>query len=158
MSFDKENPEMLLLLETFQQFNLHYLIVGGFAVNRYGYNRTTGDLDIYLKDTKENRQSLIYALDKMGYGKYDMLLDVPIIAGYCEVMMDDGMYADLMTDIPGLDKHNFDEYFQMATVDEINDIKVRFLHYNHLLDNKRATNRPKDQLDVLELERINKKN
>lgn len=29
-----------------------------------------------------------------------------------------------MTDIPGLDKHNFDEYLQMATVDEINGIKV----------------------------------
>ncbi|MFC3563540.1 hypothetical protein [Pedobacter jamesrossensis] len=43
MSFDKENPEMLLLLETFEQFDLRYLIVGGFAVNRYGYNRTTGD-------------------------------------------------------------------------------------------------------------------
>ncbi|MCZ4222696.1 hypothetical protein [Pedobacter rhodius] len=55
MSFDKENPEMLLLLKTFEQFNVNYLIVGGFAVNRYGYNRTTGDLDIYLKDTKDNR-------------------------------------------------------------------------------------------------------
>ena len=158
MSFDKENPEMLLLLKTFQQFDLRYLIVGGFAVNRYGYNRTTGDLDIYLKDTRENRQNLIHALDIMGYGKYDMLLDVPIIAGYCEVMMDDGMYADLMTDIPGLNKNNFDEYFQKATVDEINGVKARFLHYNHLLENKRATNRPKDQLDVLELERVNKKN
>ncbi|MCZ4243665.1 hypothetical protein [Pedobacter punctiformis] len=158
MSFDKENPEMLLLLETFEQFDVHYLIVGGFAVNRYGYNRTTGDLDIYLKDTKENRQNLINAIDKMGYGRYDMLLDVPIIAGYCEVLMDDGMYADLMTDIPGLKKEKFNEYFKMATVDEINGIKVRFLHYNHLLENKKATNRPKDQLDVLELERINKKN
>ncbi|MNK82514.1 hypothetical protein D3C87_1022910 [compost metagenome] len=90
-------------------------------------------IDIYLKDTKDNRQNLIYALDKMGYGRYDMLLDVPIIAGYCEVLMDDGMYADLMTDIPGLDKTKFDEYFEMATVDEINGVKVRFLHYNHLL-------------------------
>ena len=73
MSFDKGNPEMLLLLETFQQFDLRYLIVGGFAVNRYGYSRTTGDLNIYLKDTRENRQNLIHSLDKMGYGKYDML-------------------------------------------------------------------------------------
>lgn len=49
MAFDKENPEMLLLLATFQQFDLHYLIVGGFAVNRYGYNRTTGDLYIFKR-------------------------------------------------------------------------------------------------------------
>ena len=130
------------------------MIVGGFAVNRYGYNRTTGDLDIYLKDTMENRKNLIEAISEMGYGRYDMLIDVPIIAGYCEVLMDDGMYADLMTDIQGLDKNKYDEYLAMATVDEINGFKVYFLHYNHLLDNKKATNRIKDQLDVLELEKL----
>ena len=157
MSFDKESAEMLLLLQTFQKHDVDYLIVGGFAVNRYGYNRTTGDLDIYLRDTVQNRKNLIEAIDEMGYGRYDMLIDVPIIAGYCEIMMDDGMYADLMTDIPGLDKENYDEYLTMGTIDIINGFEVRFLHYNHLLDNKRATNRPKDQLDVQELERINKK-
>lgn len=49
---------MLLLLETFELFNVNYLIVGGFAFNRYGYNFTTGDLDIYLKENKQNRQYL----------------------------------------------------------------------------------------------------
>lgn len=157
MSFDKESAEMLSLLQIFKKHNVDYLIVGGFAVNRYGYNRTTGDLDIYLRDTKENRKNLIEAIDEMGYGRYDMLIDVPIIAGYCEILMDDGMYADLMTDIPGLDKEKYDEYLEMGTVDIINGFEVRFLHYNHLIDNKKATNRAKDQLDVQELERINKK-
>ena len=49
MSFDKGNAEMLLLLSVFQKHKVDYLIVGGFAVNRYGYNRATGDLDIYLR-------------------------------------------------------------------------------------------------------------
>jgi hypothetical protein len=156
MSFDKENAEMLLLLQAFKKHNVDYLIVGGFAVNRYGYNRATGDLDIYLRDTKENRKNLIEAIDEMGYGRYEVLIDTPIIAGYCEIMMDDGMYADLMTDIPGLNKEKYDEYLEMATVDIIDELEVKFLHYNHLLENKRATNRLKDQLDVQELERINK--
>jgi hypothetical protein len=156
MAFDKHSAEMMLLLQTFQKHGVQYLIVGGFAVNRYGYNRTTGDLDIYLKDTFENRKKLIEAIDEMGYGRYDVLLKVPIIAGYCEVLMDDGMYADLMTDIPGLDKKKYDQYLTMATVDEINGIKAYFLHYNHLLENKIATNRNKDKLDVQELKKINK--
>lgn len=100
---------------------------------------------------------MIEAIDKMGYARYDMLMETPIIAGYCEIMMDDGMYADLMTDISGLDKENYDEYLNMATVDVVQGFEIRFLHYNHLLENKRATNRPKDKLDVEELERINKK-
>lgn len=155
MPLDKENPEALLLMNAFHLNNVHYLIVGGFAVNRYGYNRATGDLDIYLKDTLENRKNLVNALSDMQYGQFDVLLHAPIIAGYCEVLMDDGMYADLMTDIPGLDQKHFDDYFAMATVDFINEIPVRFLHYNHLLENKKATNRPKDQLDIAELNRIN---
>ena len=48
---------MLLLLQVFEKHKVDYMIVGGFAVNRYGYNRTTGDLDVYLKDTKENRKN-----------------------------------------------------------------------------------------------------
>lgn len=112
---------------------------------------------LYLRDTKQNRKNLIEAIDEMGYGRHDMLMDAPIIAGYCEIMMDDGMYADLMTDILGLDKTKYDEYLAMTTVDVIDGFKVKFLHYNHLLSNKKATNRIKDQLDVQELERINKK-
>ncbi|OJW84005.1 MAG: hypothetical protein BGO69_09785 [Bacteroidetes bacterium 46-16] len=155
MLSDKENPEILLLVKAFEKRNVRYLLVGGFAVNRYGYRRTTGDLDIYLKDSRENRANLVDALEDMGYGRFDELMDAPIFAGYCEVMMDQGMYADLMTDIPGLEKEHFDEYYAMATVDEIDGSPVRFLHYNHLIQNKLATGRPKDKLDVEELRRIN---
>lgn len=155
---DKTNwsNEMMQLLKAFYELKVKYLIVGGFAVNRYGYNRTTGDIDIYLKDTKENRSNLVKALAKMDYGKFDMLMDVPIIAGYCEIMMDEGIYADLMTNIPGLEKEQFDQYYEIATVDKIEDYEIRFLHYNHLIENKRATGRPKDILDINELEKINK--
>lgn len=85
-------------------------------------------------------------------------MDVPIIAGYCEIMMDDGIYADLMTDIPGLNKNEFDTYYKMATVDNMDGFVIRFLHYNHLLQNKEATGRPKDILDLNELRKINNTN
>jgi len=152
---DTGSEEMLLLIKTFEAFQVKYLIVGGFAVNRYGFNRTTGDFDIYLKDSKQNRRCLINALASMGYGEFEMLMDVPIIAGYCEIMMDDGMYADLMTDINGLEQSDFDAYFEMATVDNVDGIIVRYLHYNHLIRNKEATGRTKDLLDIEELKRIN---
>jgi len=37
MSFDKESPEMLFLLNSFEAREVKYFIVGGFAVNSYGY-------------------------------------------------------------------------------------------------------------------------
>jgi hypothetical protein len=155
MPLESSSDEMHLLLQTFYSCNVQYIIVGGFAVNRHGYKRTTGDIDLYLKDTPENRANLIKALSEMGYGDFEMLMDVPIIAGYCEIMMDQGIYADLMTDIRGLDKKNYDLYYSMAIVDRMDGFEIRYLHYNHLIENKIATGRPKDQLDVEELRKIN---
>ena len=154
---DTFNEEFLRLIDFFQKFDVKYIVVGGFAVNYYGYKRTTGDCDIYLEDSIVNRQNLINSLDAMDYGRFDELLRVPIIAGYCEIMMDNGMYADLMTEMKGLDKSKFTDYYELATLDVIQDIPVRFLHYNHLIENKKATGRNKDLLDIEELEKINSK-
>jgi hypothetical protein len=155
---DIYNDEFLSLIKAFEQYHVKYLVVGGFAVNRHGYKRTTGDLDIYLKESLENRGNLIRALEEMGYGRFDMLMDVPIVAGYCEILMDNGMYADLMTEIKGLDPLDFDSHYELATLDFVYDIPVRFLHYNQLIESKRATGRNKDLLDIEELEKIRNRN
>jgi predicted nucleotidyltransferase len=152
---DLYQDEVLRLVSTFQKNGVKYLIVGGFAINKYGYHRATGDVDFYIKDSLENRKNLVVALDEMGYGNMQELLRLPIIAGYCEIMMDSGMYADLMSELPGLAKEEFDKHYEMALKEEINGIELRFIHYNHLIQNKKATGRAKDMLDVQELERIN---
>ncbi len=51
---------------------------------------------------------------------------------------------------------SFSDCYKQASVAEINGIKIPFLHINHLLDNKNAVNRPKEQVDVLYLEKVNK--
>ena len=42
----------------------------------------------------------------------------------------------------------------MNLVGNIYETQVPFLHINHLIANKKAVNRPKDQLDVIYLEKI----
>lgn len=63
-----------------------------------------------------------------------------------------------MTEIPGLDKNKFLEQYSNAQTEFVNNIKVCFLHYNDLIQNKKATGRNKDLLDIEELEKINKNN
>lgn len=65
-----------------------------------------------------------------------------------------GVELDIMTSMKGLENLSFDECLQMAAIAEIESIKVPFLHINHLIENKKAVNRPKDQLDVIYLEKI----
>lgn len=44
----------------------------------------------------------------------------------------------------------------MASIAEIENVQVPFLHINHLIQNKKTVGRAKDQLDVIYLERIKK--
>ena len=151
---DFEGNDVMQFFGALHRFGVEYLLVGGFAVNRYGYRRTTGDIDIYLKDSLENRKRLIDALESLEYGRFDELMTAPIMAGYCEIMLDNGMYADLMTDIPGLSQKNFDSYLDASTTDKIGEYKIRYINYTHLLQNKAATGRPKDLQDIAALEEL----
>jgi len=60
-----------------------------------------------------------------------------------------------MTALKGVDL-SFDECLLMAPVAEIDGVMVPFLHINHLIANKKSVNRSKDQIDVIELEKIKK--
>ncbi len=59
-----------------------------------------------------------------------------------------------MTSMKGLEDISFDAAFEKITKAEIENVEVPFLHINQLIANKKAVNRPKDQIDVIELERI----
>jgi hypothetical protein len=64
-----------------------------------------------------------------------------------------GVKLDIMTSLKGVDL-SFDKCLHMAPVAEIDGIMIPFLHINHLIDNKKSVNRLKDQIDVIELEKI----
>jgi hypothetical protein len=150
--------EFLALINTFERNQLKYIIVGGFATYYHGYQRTTGDIDFWLKDDLENRAKLVESLDQMLYGRMEELLSVPFIAGYCEVMLDNGVYADFMNSILGFEQEDFDDSYHKATVTEINGISIRFLHMNDLIKSKESSSRPKDIDDAEQLKKIKDSN
>ena len=59
-----------------------------------------------------------------------------------------------MVNMKGLESFSFDECLSVATSADIDGIKIPFLHINQLIANKKAVNRSKDQIDVIELENI----
>jgi hypothetical protein len=66
-----------------------------------------------------------------------------------------GVRLDIMGSLKGV-KESFDEWLKIAPIFKIEGIEVPILHINHLIANKRKVNRSKDQLDVIELEKIKK--
>lgn len=56
--------------DVFRELNkakVHYLVVGGIAVNLYGIPRTTMDLDLVAELSRENLLKLIEVLRRLGY-------------------------------------------------------------------------------------------
>lgn len=72
------------------------------------------------------------------------------------ILLDEGLYLDIFTSLPGFENEKFEALLSESAVAEIEGIPVRFLHINQLIQTKKVTNRPKDQIDVQELEKIKK--
>jgi hypothetical protein len=143
------------LISAFNDNHVKYLLVGGWAVNHYGYSRTTADIDFWLKDNSQNRTNLIEAFNQLEYGNFLELERIPFLPGFCEIYLDFGMYADLLSEIHGFNQTDFDLVYENSNTQVINNIPINFISYNDLLFSKSQSNRAKDMSDFNELQRIN---
>jgi predicted nucleotidyltransferase len=150
------DEEILKFWAALQNQQVRYIMVGGYATNLHGYQRYTGDIDIWIDDNVENRQHLRKAFIECGMGDYYMLETMQIVPGWTDFHLMNGLRLDIMVNMKGLEGYSFDECLNMASIAEIDGVQVPFLYINQLIANKKAVDRPKDQLDVLELERIKK--
>ena len=78
------------------------------------------------------------------------------VPGWTQFYIADGLVLDIMTSMKGLENRTFDECYEQARLADLDGVIVPFLHINDLLANKKAVARPKDLLDVIELEKIKK--
>jgi Nucleotidyl transferase of unknown function (DUF2204) len=145
------------LLEKLLENKVDFILVGGVAVIFYGYSRTTGDLDIWLKPTEENKIKFLEVLkteeifaDDIAYLKsldFSSHLVFHIGEEPCKI--------DFLTFISGIDYKEADDlknYFQSG------NYAIPIIHLNHLILSKITSNRAKDKADVEELQKLKKEN
>jgi hypothetical protein len=148
--------EILNIWKIFDENNVRYLTIGGLAVNIYGYTRNTGDIDVLIEDTLENRKNLRIAFSRIGIGDFLQIETMQFVAGFTDFTISYDLRLDVMTSVKGLENEEFDNLFQNATIVILQEIPVYFIDYENLIIAKKAANRPKDLLDIEELEKINK--
>lgn len=129
-------------------------MVGGFATTFHGFSRVTQDLDIWIKDTAENRKSLRNVIKELEIGDFDSIETIQFIPEYSSIRLNSGIELDIMTYLKGLDQLKFDECYSLAPTADIEGVSVKFLHINQLIEAKKASGRPKDLMDLEELEKI----
>ncbi|MHA4895855.1 hypothetical protein ACXZ1K_13965 [Pedobacter sp. PWIIR3] len=151
---DVSDEALIKFWASLNSHNVKYIMVGGFATRFHGFNRNTDDLDIWLYDTLENRRNFRAAFKQLGYGDFATFETMEFVPGWTSFHIDQGIELDIMTTMKGLENLSFLDCLELASIANLEGVEVPFLHINQLIMNKKAVDRPKDQIDVLELERI----
>lgn len=152
---DFQDDDIIAFFGALNRHNVHYILVGGFAVSVHGYKRGTDDVDIWMRDTELNRKNFVSALKSIGIEGAELFTSLPFIAGYSEVILESGVKVDLMSDLQFFKQISFDECFSMAINAPLKDgTNVKVLHINTLISEKEQSKRPKDNLDAEELKKF----
>lgn len=154
--------------EIFKEFELRgvrYLVVGGMAVNLYGYVRLTMDLDIMVDLSDKNLSKVADVTEKFGYTPRVPVNPHEFIS---EEKRDDWIkekgavvftFIDLKKPFKQIDIFlsnpiDFEEAYSRREVMTIGGAKVSFSSIDDLIKMKAATARPRDMEDIHHLERI----
>jgi len=150
------DDELLKFWRGLNHNKVRYMMVGGFATRFHGFNRNTDDLDIWLDNTLQNRKNLRQSFINLEYGDFPSIETMEFVPGWTSFYVGNTIELDIMTTMKGLEDYTFNECLLIASIAELDGLSIPFLHINQLIANKKAVNRPKDQIDVIELEKIRK--
>lgn len=153
---DVFDEDLLRFWECLNRYTVRYIMVGGFATYFHGFERTTEDLDIWIDDTIVNRQNLRLSLKEINNFDFPAIETMDFVPGWTSLNIGTNIELDIMTSMKGLEDTTFNECLMQASIVNLDGIEIPFLHINQLILNKKTVNRPKDQVDVVELEKIKK--
>ena len=142
------NTKQISLLTAFLAAHVDYVVVGGVAVNAYGYVRATNDLDLFVRPTEENARAAFEAL---------LALGIPLDGYEASDLLDDeenlrfGPQEDHVDILASIGDMPFDRVWRNRLHKEIAGLLVPFISKADLIENKRQTGRLRDLADVEEL-------
>lgn len=134
--------------------DVEFLLIGGYAVNYYGYGRYTGDIDFWIRPTSENKILFLKALEDLERNKEDINEIGKLDFSKAQVFTigEEPLRIDFLTKVNMV---NFDEAWQKRKYMPLEDLQLPVVGYDHLILTKISTGRTKDLLDLEELQKIN---
>jgi predicted nucleotidyltransferase len=142
-----ENPHYRELLQHLNEFQVEYLIVGGFAVMKYGEPRYTKDLDVWVHNSRQNSVRVVEALKKFGAPlEHDGITAQTFTE--TQVVYQIGIAPvriDILTEITGVE---FADAWTKRVQSTFFGVPVHFISLDHLMVNKQALGRGSDLKDL----------
>lgn len=148
------NEVFIDFISLLNKHQVKYVLVGGWAVIFEGYQRTTADIDIFVKAESENAQLVLNAIKEfvgsaIGFSIEDLTKENNVL-----MIGREPLRIDLLTSISGL---SFDEVYETSKIYMDEEVAIRCIHINELMRNKEASGRLKDLADLEKLRKINAK-
>ncbi len=100
------NSDFKELLQVFNEQEVRYLVVGGYAVIHYAQPRYTKDLDIWLEPSVKNAKAVLRALGIFGIPLIDITEEDFAVPGTQFSIGVSPSELDFLTIVPGLEFDN----------------------------------------------------
>lgn len=145
------NQDFLDFIGLLDAKGVDYLVVGGYAVALHGFPRYTGDIDFFVAVHERNASAMVEVFEEFGFG------DIGIEAGdflLPDFVVEIGREPRKIQVLTGIDGVVFGECYSRRVKAEIGGKNVGFISREDLIRNKIASGRPKDRIDVYELEKL----
>ena len=130
------NPDFYDFLDSFEKSDVEYVLVGGYSVIIHGYQRTTGDMDVFVNPTNENYSKIVNAFNYFGMSLFNMTLERFLNTKEFDVFEfgRPPVTIDLMTKMKGVE---FEEVFNNKVRYQIEgDLIINVIHLNQLITAK----------------------
>lgn len=153
------------LFDTLNRAGVEYLVCGGIAVNLYGIERATADIDLAVRLDEENLGRFVTAVKELGLKpKMPVRLEELTEPGKREEwrqekgmvvfsLYDEGapfFLLDVFIEAP----FDFQNIYQRRTEIRLGDIAIPLAPIDALIEMKEKTGRPQDGADVFYLKKI----
>lgn len=141
------NEDFKDFIRELNNHNVRYILVGGYSVILHGYSRTTGDMDIWVDRTSENYRKIKLAFLNFGMPVFDMTEDNFLNHAEVDVFTfgKPPSSIDIMIKVKGLD---FNECYERSVFFYEDGLPIRTIHFNNLINAKKASGRAKDINDL----------
>lgn len=138
-------------LKLTENYGVRMILVGGGAVNFHGYQRHSADVDFWIDTSPENLKNLIMVINHMGYQLDDFPEQVKNQEQNISIKFSPSDYdLELITFFSS--EIDFQEAWIQSEKSHLEgQIIHRVLSFEHLVQRKLKSQRPKDLLDVQEL-------
>ncbi len=137
--------DFLEFLKLLKSHNIQYLLVGGYAVSYHGYPRMTMDMDLWVKNSRENSIRIVEVIREFGFQSEELR---PGLFENPESIIRMGVKPQLIEILTSISGVEFDECYKDRIITEIDGIEVNIISLNDLKRNKTAAGRPKDLADL----------